>query len=55
MKTFYYMLVMGILLIGGCRSSQESSFRVGYDFSGVNKVAIVAVEGTVKSETAIMM
>lgn len=54
MKTVLYMLLAGALLIGGCSISTEerSSARVGYDFSGVEKVAIVAVEGTIKSETA---
>ena len=53
MKTALYMLFVGALLIGGCSSpTKESSARVGYDFSGVEKVAIVAVEGTIKSETA---
>lgn len=58
MKTVSYAVVIGLLLLGtaSCgltgRSSQKSSFRVGYDFSGVNKVAIVAVQGTLKSETA---
>jgi hypothetical protein len=52
MKTVFYVLAMGALLIGGCRASQKSSYRAGYDFSGVNKVALVAVQGTLKSETA---
>ena len=52
MKIFINILAIAILLIGGCRSQQESSFRAGYDFSGVNKVAIVAVEGAVSSEAA---
>lgn len=58
MKTVSYVLVIGLLLLGtaSCgltgHSSQKSSFRVGYDFGGVNKVAIVAVQGTLKSETA---
>lgn len=52
MKIVMYTLVIAVLLIGGCYSSQESSFRAGYDFSGLEKVAIVAVEGTVRSETA---
>ncbi|MEK7996364.1 MAG: hypothetical protein AAB403_21400 [Planctomycetota bacterium] len=58
MKTVSYVLVIGLLLLGSVscgltsRSSQKSSFRVGYDFSGVNKVAIVAVQGTLKSEAA---
>ena len=54
MKTVAYVLLAAGLLIGGCSASstEESSARVGYDFSGVEKVAIVAVEGTIKSETA---
>ncbi|MGB2862800.1 MAG: hypothetical protein WBC05_05685 [Sedimentisphaerales bacterium] len=52
MKIFINILAIAILLISGCRSQQESSFRAGYDFSGVNKVAIVAVEGAVSSEAA---
>jgi len=52
MKTVFHVLAMGVLLIGGCRSSQKSSSRIGYDFSGVNKVAIVTVQGSLKSETA---
>jgi len=48
-----YVLLVGALLIGGCYSPrEESSSRVVYDLSGVEKVAIVAVEGTIKSETA---
>ena len=55
MKTVLCMLLAGALLVGGCsavRTEERSSARVGYDFSGVEKVAIVAVEGTIKSETA---
>jgi hypothetical protein len=39
-------------LVFGCRSEQESSFRAGYDFTGVDKIAIVSVEGAVPSEVA---
>ncbi len=52
MKTVINILVIAVLLICGCRSQQESSFRAGYDFSAVNKVAIVSVEGAVPSEVA---
>jgi len=52
MKIVLNILVIAVLLIGGCRAQQESSFRAGYDFSGVNKVAIVSVEGAVLSEVA---
>ncbi len=52
MRTIVNMLAVAVLLIGGCTMSQESSSRVGYDFAGVDKVAIVAVEGAVTSEAA---
>jgi hypothetical protein len=52
MKTVINILVIAVLLICGCRSQQESSFRAGYDFSGVTKVAIVSVEGALPSEMA---
>lgn len=55
MKTAHYILLACALLIGGCSSSsseQRSSARLGYDFSGVEKVGIVSVEGTIRSETA---
>jgi len=52
MKIMINILVIAVLLICGCRPQQESSFRAGYDFSGVKKVAIVSVEGAVPSEVA---
>lgn len=52
MKIVFNILAIALLLIGGCRSQQESSFRAGYDFSAVNTVAIVSVEGAVPSEVA---
>ncbi len=53
MRIVVYMLVIAVLLIGGCHPGRGDSFsRVGYDFSMLDKVAIVAVEGAVKSETA---
>jgi hypothetical protein len=52
MKNVINILATAILLICGCRSQQESSFRSGFDFSTVNKVAIVSVEGAVASEVA---
>ena len=51
MKIFLYILSIAVLITGGCLSG-NSSFRPGYDFNQVEKVAIVAVEGAVKSETA---
>jgi len=53
MRIVMYMLVISVLLIGGCYSGRGESFsRVGYNFSMLDKVAIVAVEGAVKSEPA---
>jgi hypothetical protein len=52
MKIVVYTLAMAALLAGGCYSLRESSSRVGYDFTGVDKVAIVAVEGALRSEAA---
>ncbi|MBN2592354.1 MAG: hypothetical protein JXA81_02520 [Sedimentisphaerales bacterium] len=52
MKNVINILAIAILLICGCRSQQESSFRSGFDFSTVHKVAIVSVEGAVASEVA---
>lgn len=46
-----YALVVAIGLISGC-SSGESYFRTGYDFSKVDKVAVVSVEGVIDSEPA---
>ena len=52
MKIVLNILVIAVLLTGGCRSQQESSFRSGFDFSSVTKVAIVSVEGALASEAA---
>ena len=53
MKTFSVSIftIAVLLIIVGCYSRMgESSYRAGYDFSKVDKVAIVAVEGAVRSE-----
>ncbi len=52
MKIIVSILAIAILMFGGCRSPQESSARIGYDFSVLDKVAIVAVEGAITSEAA---
>jgi len=52
MKIVLNILVIAVLLFCGCRTQRESSFRAGYDFSGVTKVAIVSVEGALPSEAA---
>ncbi len=53
MKIVVYMLVIAILFAGGCFSGRGESYsRAGYNFSTVDKIAIVAVEGTVSSEPA---
>ena len=51
MKIFVYILSIAVLITSGC-ISRKSSFRSSYDFNSVEKVAIVAIEGDVKSETA---
>lgn len=53
MRIVVYLLVIVVLLVGGCSSGHGESFSMaGYNFSMVDKVAIVAVEGAVKSEPA---
>ena len=52
MRIVANILAVAVLLIGGCISSQDSASSVAYDFSGVDKVAIVAVEGAITSEAA---
>ena len=52
MRIVVNIVTMAVLLVAGCALSQESSSRIGYDFTGVDKVAIVAVEGAVTSEAA---
>jgi hypothetical protein len=43
------ILLTIVILIGGC-SSGEGSFLKGYDFSGIDKVAVIDVIGKAKSE-----
>ncbi len=52
MKRIVNTLAIVAVLVGGCVSTQESSSQGTYDFTGVDKVAIVAVEGAVTSEAA---
>ena len=53
MKIVVYMLVIAILFAGGCSSGRgQSVSRIGYNFSTVDKIAIVAVEGALRSEPA---
>lgn len=53
MKIVVNVLIIAVLFIGGCSSGRaESHSRAGYNFSMIDKVAIVAVEGAVKSELA---
>jgi len=53
MKIAIHILIIAVLVIGGCSSGRvESQFGAGYNFSKIDKVAIVAVEGSVKSELA---
>lgn len=53
MKILTICAVLVALIANGCASHKEESFyRAGYDFSKVDKVAIVAVEGALNSETS---
>lgn len=52
MKIIISILAITFLAFGGCRSVQESSAQIDYDFSTLEKVAIVAVEGAITSEAA---
>jgi hypothetical protein len=53
MRTVAYMLVIALLIIGGCSTGGGESFsRAGYNFSAIDKVAVVAIEGAVTSEPA---
>jgi hypothetical protein len=54
MKTLVYSLVIAAVFVaGGCGStSGNSSFRTGYDFSTLEKVAIVSISGEVKGQAA---
>lgn len=49
----YIWVIVVSLIIGGCSSGGGgSSYRVGYDFSQVDRIAIVAVEGAIRNEPA---
>ena len=52
MRLNLFMLIATVLLIAGCNTSRDSSYRADFNFGEVNKVAIVAIEGAVKSEDA---
>jgi len=52
MRVVIYMLIIAFMLIGGCASSGEGFSRAGYNFSNIDKIAIVAVEGAIESESA---
>jgi hypothetical protein len=51
MKKYIYVLLMSTLLMSGCISG-TGSYQSNYDFSSIEKVAIVSVEGEVTSEAA---
>ena len=52
MKKILYISIVAMILISGCHSSKDSSFRPDYDFSNINQVAIVSIEGAVQSQAA---
>ena len=53
MKIVVNILLIAILFIGGCASGRaESHSRAGYNFSMLDSVAVVAVEGALQSQAA---
>ena len=53
MKIVVNILIIAILFIGGCASGRaESHSRAGYNFSMLDSVAVVAVEGALQSQAA---
>ncbi|MBW7988588.1 MAG: hypothetical protein FVQ84_00990 [Planctomycetes bacterium] len=53
MKIVINLLIIAILFIGGCASGRaESHSRAGYNFSMIDSVAIVAVEGALQGQAA---
>lgn len=53
MRTVYLCILSAALLAGGCATGTgESYVRAGYDFSRVDKVAIVEVSGAVEGDAA---
>jgi len=46
------ILLMGLLVVAGCAATGESYIRQGFDFSQVDRVAIVEVSGAVYGEPA---
>jgi len=53
MKIVVNILLIAVLFIGGCASGRaESHSRAGYNFSMLDSVAVVAVEGVLQSQAA---
>ena len=50
MRVLILFISLGILIAGSGCSSGEGSFRTGYDFASIEKVAIVEVTGYLKQE-----
>jgi len=44
-------LITAVMLVGGCASG-ESYVKAGFDFAGIDKVAVVDVQGDVKTDAA---
>ncbi len=55
MRNVCVCILLSALLVAGCASSKGESYATaGYDFSGLNKVAIVSVTGQIYGEAAKM-
>ncbi len=52
MKAIYiYVLLLVVLIVSGCTTG-ESNVRAGFDFSKIDKVAVLAVQGSMMGEAA---
>ncbi len=51
MKKLIYVLTISVLCVSGCLS-EKSSYQANYNFGGIDKIAIVAVDGEVQNSNA---
>lgn len=51
MKKLIFVLAILVLYVGGCLTG-SSTYRTNYNFSGIDRIAIVAVDGMIKNENA---
>jgi hypothetical protein len=51
MKKLIFVLTIFVLCVSGCLSG-SGSYQANYDFSNIDKIAVIAVEGQVQNENA---